>query len=207
MLGAGRGGHDGDFYQDLQPLPRRARRRWLSPRERRRRTVERIVCCALLVVLWNLVKPPTPVVTVTIDGFRPIAAERAYDQAIADAARIHDLDPALIHAVIKAESAFHPFVVSRAGAQGLMQLMPALCDEMGVADPFDPVQNILAGSQYLKAMIDRHDGDLDLAIASYNAGPGAVARYGSIPPYRETIRYVEKVKQFLAGSREIDGSN
>jgi soluble lytic murein transglycosylase-like protein len=207
MLGAGRGGHDGDFYQDLQPLPRRARRRWLSPRERRRRNVERVLCCVLLIVLWNLVKPPTPVVTVTIDGFRPIEAERAYDHVIADAARLHDLDPKLIRAVIRAESAFHPFVVSRAGAQGLMQLMPALCADMGVADPFDPVQNILAGSRYLKQLLDSHDGDLDLAIASYNAGPGAVARYGSIPPYRETIAYVEKVKQFLAVSRESNGNN
>jgi soluble lytic murein transglycosylase-like protein len=93
-------------------------------------------------------------------------------------------------------------VVSRAGAQGLMQLMPELSEEMGVIDPFDPMQNVIAGARYLKWLLDRNKGNLDLAIASYNAGPGAVAHYKTIPPYPETRQYVKNVKQFLAQARE-----
>jgi soluble lytic murein transglycosylase-like protein len=135
-------------------------------------------------------------------NFRAIPAHKAYDDIIVEAATTHGLDPALIRAVMKAESAFHPFVVSRAGAQGLMQLMPALSHELGVVNPFDPVQNVSAGARYLRWLLDRHKGNLDLTIAAYNAGPGAVAHYKSIPPYRETRQYVKNVKKFLADARE-----
>jgi soluble lytic murein transglycosylase-like protein len=141
-------------------------------------------------------------VTVTMGDFRAVPAHRAYDTLIEHAAAVHGIDPALIRAVMRAESAFNPLVVSRAGAQGLMQLMPELSGELGVIDPFDPAQNILAGARYLKWLLDLHKGNIDLAIASYNAGPGAVARYKEIPPYRETREYVKNVKQFLSDARE-----
>jgi soluble lytic murein transglycosylase-like protein len=140
-----------------------------------------------------------------VGNFRAISPQHAYDDIIAEAAATHGLDPSLIRAVMRAESAFHLYVVSNAGAQGLMQLMPELSDELGVIDPFDPTQNVIAGARYLKWLLDRHHGNLDLAIAAYNAGPRAVARYKSIPPFRETRRYVKNVKQYLADAREREG--
>ena len=111
------------------------------------------------------------------------------------------MDANLIHAVMQAESAFHPYAVSRAGAEGLMQLMPELSDEMGVSDAFDPRENIMGGVRYLKRLLDYHDGNLDLALASYNAGPGNVERYGGVPPFRETRSYIKTIKQILAARR------
>ena len=128
----------------------------------------------------------------TSEDFRPLPATIAYNDAIAEAADLYELDPNLIRAIIRAESAFNPFAVSRAGAQGLMQLMPAVAEELNVLDPFDPRQNIFGGARYLRSLLDRNDGNLDRAVASYNAGPGAVARYNGIPPYRETRNYVKK---------------
>jgi hypothetical protein len=123
--------------------------------------------------------------------------ELAYERIIQEAAELHRLDPALIRAVIRTESAFDVFAVSRAGAMGLMQLMPALALELGVTDPFDPYQNILAGSRYLSALLSANDGDIPLALASYNAGPGAVARYHGIPPFLETEKYVRTIVGIL----------
>ena len=137
----------------------------------------------------------------TSEDFRPLPATIAYNDAIAEAASLYRLDPHLIRAIIRAESAFNPFAVSRAGAQGLMQLMPAVAEELNVLDPFDPRQNIFGGARYLRWLLDRNDGNLDLAVASYNAGPGAVARYNGIPPYRETRNYVKKVNLFLKNSK------
>jgi soluble lytic murein transglycosylase-like protein len=111
------------------------------------------------------------------------------------------MDANLIRAVMQAESAFHPYVVSRAGAEGLMQLMPDLSDEMGVTNAFDPRDNIMGGVRYLKRLLDYHDGNLDLALASYNAGPGNVERYGGVPPFRETRNYVKTIKQILASKK------
>ena len=119
------------------------------------------------------------------------------------------MDPNLIHAVMQAESAFHPYAVSSAGAEGLMQLMPELSDEIGVSDAFDPRENIMGGARYLKRLLDHHDGNLDLALASYNAGPGNVERYGGVPPFRETRNYVKTIKQILQREEnqrtQIDG--
>jgi len=138
---------------------------------------------------------PIPIVT-TSTAFR-LTPEHAYDDVIQEAAQKYLLDPDLIRAVIRTESAFDAAAVSSAGAQGLMQLMPALAAELGVTDPFDPRQNVMAGSRYLGALLAYHGGNIPLALASYNAGPGAVARYGGIPPYEETERYVRTIVDLL----------
>jgi soluble lytic murein transglycosylase-like protein len=131
-----------------------------------------------------------------------IPANQAYDDIIEEAAAEYDLDPNLIRAVMQAESAFHPFAVSRAGAEGLMQLMPELADEMEVSNSFDPRDNIMGGARYLKRLLDYHNGNIDLALASYNAGPGNVQRYGGVPPFRETRRYVKTIKGILASRKK-----
>lgn len=133
--------------------------------------------------------------------FTAIPASEAYEDIIQEAAATYDMDANLIHAVMQAESAFHPYAVSRAGAEGLMQLMPELSDEMGVNNAFDPRENIMGGVRYLKRLLDYHKGDLDLALASYNAGPGNVERYGGVPPFRETRNYIKTIKQILASRK------
>lgn len=117
----------------------------------------------------------------------------AFADEIGVAAALHGVDPALVRAVMHAESAFNPNAVSRAGAQGLMQLIPATATRFGVTSAFDPGQNIGGGVAYLAWLLKRFDGDIVRATAGYNAGEGAVDRYGGIPPYEETIRYVERV--------------
>jgi soluble lytic murein transglycosylase-like protein len=139
----------------------------------------------------------TAEVRVSMDSFAAVPPYLAYDDLIDEAAEKHELDADLIHAVIQTESEFNPRAESPVGAQGLMQLMPALQQELGVEDPFDPRENIMAGAQYLKKLLDRHDGDVALALASYNAGPANVTRYKGIPPFKETRNYVKKIKALL----------
>jgi soluble lytic murein transglycosylase-like protein len=174
--------------------------------ERRRAGLRSLLLAAAALATTHGVKtrttPLLPSVSVSMDGFRAVRADRAYDDLIEEAAAAYELDPELIRAVMRAESAFNPMVVSRAGAQGLMQLMPALAEEMGVDDPFDPRQNIMGGAKYLRQLLDRHRGNLPLSLASYNAGPTAVARYRAIPPFRETRQYVKKITGFLADAHE-----
>ncbi len=117
----------------------------------------------------------------------------AYQAEIAAAAREHGVDESIVRAIIHAESAFNPNALSRVGAQGLMQLMPGTAREVGVSNAFDPVQNIGGGVRYLAMLLKRFNGNLTLAAAGYNAGPGAVTKYGGVPPYSETRRYVERV--------------
>lgn len=110
-------------------------------------------------------------------------------------ARRHGVAEPLVHAVIEVESRYNPKAVSRAGAMGLMQLMPKTADRFSVADAFDPVQNVDAGVRYLKELLERYSGQVRLALAAYNAGEEAVERHGGIPPYRETINYVKRVQR------------
>ena len=105
----------------------------------------------------------------------------------------HRLDPDLVRAVIQVESVYRPEAVSHKGAMGLMQLMPATARDFSVDDPFDPYENVVAGTAYLRSLLDRFDGRVELALAGYNAGPEAVQRHGGIPPYPETRTYVERV--------------
>ncbi len=117
----------------------------------------------------------------------------AYQAEIASAAREFGVEEAIVRAIIHAESAYNPSALSRAGAQGLMQLMPATARRFGVADSYDAGQNIRGGVQYLAWLLKRFNGDLTLAAAGYNAGEGAVDRYRGVPPYSETQRYVQRV--------------
>jgi len=121
-----------------------------------------------------------------------------YDGIIREAAVKYGVNPDLVRAVIRTESNFNPTAKSRVGAQGLMQLMPKLARELGISDAFDPRENIFGGVKYLSRLLDRHDGDVSLALASFNAGPRNVDRYKGIPPFKETRGYVKKITNLLA---------
>jgi len=118
----------------------------------------------------------------------------AYDDLIREHAAHYAVNPGLVRAVVQVESNFNPYARSPKGAMGLMQLMPATAQQFGVANPFDPSENIRGGTAYLRQLLDRYDNDKKLALAAYNAGPGAVDKYGeTVPPYRETRDYVARV--------------
>jgi soluble lytic murein transglycosylase-like protein len=115
------------------------------------------------------------------------------DRIVREAAERHQMDPALVKAVISTESGWNPQAVSRKGAVGLMQLIPETAQRFGVGNPYDPAQNVEAGTTYLKTLLDRYDGDLNKSLAAYNAGEHAVDRSGGVPAFRETRQYVQKV--------------
>lgn len=129
------------------------------------------------------------------------------DAIFEEAGAYYDISPRLLRAVAKAESNFNPKVVSRAGAVGVMQLMPGTARSLGVTDPYDPRQNIMGGAKYLKQNLDRFGGNVPLALAAYNAGPGSVQKYGGIPPYKETQNYVRKIMADLAGTDGLSSGN
>jgi hypothetical protein len=128
---------------------------------------------------------------------QPPAAARDFSEAVEQVAREHRLPPQLIHSIIKVESNYNPFAVSPKGALGLMQLIPATARRFGVSDVFDPMENLQGGARYLKYLLNLYDGDDRLALAAYNAGEGAVARWGGVPPYRETQGYLRQVRRGL----------
>ncbi len=120
----------------------------------------------------------------------------SFDELIRDAAYRYGVDPELVKAVIKVESDFNPYVVSKDGAMGLMQLMPETARTMGVRDPYDPAENIMGGVKFLSHLLKRFNGRTHLAIAAYNAGETAVLKYRSIPPFQETRLFVKKVLDY-----------
>lgn len=131
-----------------------------------------------------------------------VQVPNGYSPLVTDAARRYGVDPALVAAVIESESGFNPRATSPAGAKGLMQLMDGTARGLGVIDSYDPVQNVHGGTKYLRQMLDKYKGDTRLALAAYNAGGGAVDRFGGIPPYPETQRYVPRV---LAAAEKYRG--
>jgi len=131
---------------------------------------------------------------------RPPRVSR-YDRLISRLGQSHDVSPALVKAVIAAESNFNPRAVSKKGAQGLMQLMPQTARELGVENAFEPEQNVSGGTRYLRQMLTRY-GDVSRALAAYNAGPEAVDRYRGIPPYQETQAYVDRVLTYYVTYNE-----
>ena len=137
---------------------------------------------------------------------RPTASVTSaqYDDLISEQSRANDVRTDLVRAVVQVESGFNPNARSPKGAMGLMQLMPATARQFGVRNPFDPMENVRAGVAYLRQLLDRYDNDEHLALAAYNAGPGAVDKYGqAVPPYRETKDYVARVSQITDASRPI----
>jgi soluble lytic murein transglycosylase-like protein len=124
-----------------------------------------------------------------------------FDDLIQQASEKYNVDSQLVKAVIKAESGFNPNAVSSSGAQGLMQLMPATADGLGVQDPLNPQQNIFGGVKLLHRLLDHYKNNVSLALAAYNAGQGAVDRYGGIPPYQETQTYVKRILSYLDSNK------
>jgi hypothetical protein len=125
-----------------------------------------------------------------------------FDKVIVEAAKKFDVDAALISAVIKAESDFNPRELSNKGARGLMQLMPGTASRFGVTDSWDPVANIYGGVRYLRWLLEKFDGNADFAVAAYNAGEGNVWKYNGIPPFRETIAYVNRIARHIRDKAE-----
>src|SRR5688500_15246759 len=174
--------------------------------ERRRRTTRGLLFAAFTLAgagtPWTMQKAGNiGTVQVTEQDFRAIPPQQTrpegrFDRLISEAATRYGVDVDLVRAVIKAESNFNPRARSPVGAEGLMQLMPALQKDFGITDPFDPRQNVMGGVRYLRRLLDMHGGNVALALASYNAGPMNVARYGGVPPFRETRNYVKKITGF-----------
>ncbi len=136
---------------------------------------------------------------VAANARRTAASAADIDSAIDEAAARHNVDPNLVRAVVKVESNFNPNAVSRKGAMGLMQLMPATAHQLKVKNPFDPQQNVDAGVRHLKQLLESYDGDINLTLAAYNAGAGAVARSSGVPHYAETQNYVRRITNLYYG--------
>jgi soluble lytic murein transglycosylase-like protein len=142
----------------------------------------------------------------TVRATRSVTVERSriYDDLIAEHSRLNGVRSDLVRAVMQVESAFNPNARSPKGAMGLMQLMPATARQYGVSNPFNPLENVRAGVAYLRELLDRYQNNEELALAAYNAGPGAVDKHGqSVPPYRETRQYVAQINQMAGRPLEM----
>ena len=157
------------------------------------------------------------VLTSALDSSRPrttprpalasdASANTDFDADIEASAAKENVDPALIRAIINHESRFQPNATSSVGAMGLMQLMPATAKGLGVTNAYDPAQNIAGGTHLIRELLDRYDGNLSLALAAYSAGPGAVDRFGGIPPYGETQAYVRDILAVYPGATSSPGT-
>jgi soluble lytic murein transglycosylase-like protein len=178
-------------------------------RDRRLNQLRSVVLTSLALAMPNQLRsntlktlPSGPRVSTTINSVDTIEPAKAYEGIVREAAALYRVDPSLIRSVMQAESGFDASAVSRAGAMGLMQLMPEIAEAFGVEHPFDPRENIMAGTRLLRELLDQHGGNLRLAIASYNAGPTAIANYGgAVPPFPETQDYVKRVTGLIADAR------
>ena len=133
---------------------------------------------------------------------------RAYDELISEHSRTHGVRPALVRAVMQVESGFNPYARSPKGAMGLMQLMPSTARQFGVRNAFNPTENVRAGVAYLRELLDRYQNNEELALAAYNAGPGAVDKHGQmVPPYRETQSYVAQINRMAARPIQARGTS
>lgn len=185
--------------------------------ERRRQRIRSLIFTSLALALphhlsrhgaFSLGSYPltNPQVSTSIDKVIALSPKQAYEGIIREASAIYSVDANLIRSVMQAESAFNSTAVSRTGAMGLMQLMPQIAKAFDVENPFDPRQNIMAGTRLLRELLDTHHGNVQLTLASYNAGPTAVARYRGVPPFRETRGYVKKITNLIADARNA-GNN
>lgn len=161
-----------------------------------------LVACAYLSSVQTLI-PSTHNNDVSLHQAKEFRIDGSIVQAIRTAALLHGIPPALVAAVIHAESHFNPKAKSSAGAKGLMQITSVTQQHLGLVDPFDPFQNIVAGSLYLSDLMKRFDGEVHLVLAAYNAGPGAVKRHNGVPPYRETRDYVRRVLKLFRTYQEL----
>jgi soluble lytic murein transglycosylase-like protein len=193
----------GDRRAALRTTPER------RSRDRRRARLRGLLFSALAIVLPHhkfsmpRVTPSVARVSTSENSFVAVSPEHAYDAIIREAAELYKVDVALIRSVVQAESSFNPLALSRVGAMGLMQLMPSTADALDVVNPFDPRENIMAGTRLLKDLLKRHKGNIALTLASYNAGPGNVARYrGRVPPFKETRKYVKRITGLIADAKQ-----
>jgi soluble lytic murein transglycosylase-like protein len=146
--------------------------------------------------------------TVRVTRFVPADKTALYDPLIREHAELNGVRTDLVRAVVQVESAYNPYARSPKGALGLMQLMPAIIREFGVRNPFNPIENIRAGVSYLRQLLDRYSNNEALALAAYNAGPGAVDRHGTtIPPYKETREYVSKIHKMAGNATRVPGTS
>jgi len=153
-----------------------------------------IIVAAILVAVW-----PGVGGAAAPSAAQPVSTSVDIRQIVREVSTEQGVDPRLVDALIRVESSYNPRAVSHKGAQGLMQLMPATADRLDVNNPFDPEQNVRGGVRELDRLIDRYSGNLQLALAAYNAGEGAVEKYRGIPPYRETRDYVAKIMSLYTG--------